>query len=240
MGKIVAVCGSPGGGKTAVGLKLAQEMYFTKKVPVLFLSPDWNKPTLSMLFPQRKESELYSLGAVLDKTAVTADDVLRNTVCTEQMRDFGFLGLKLGENKSSYPIPTEDKVLGLFRAAKELAAYVVVDCSSCFDDPVSAIAMRESDWIVQLIAPDLRSMGYYSSYEERYKLHESKTFKVLNRTDKDVFLPEQEVKEHFGTVLFTMPYSIALKQQAITGTLPEKLSDSKFRKECGALVEMLP
>ena len=239
MGKIVAVCGSPSGGKTTVGLKIAQEIYFSKKVPVLFLSPDWNKPGLSYLFPRRKESELYSLGAVLDHTTITKEDILNNTVYSEQMKDFGFLGLKLGENKNSYPMPTGDKVSGLFRAAEELAAYTVVDCSSCFDDPVSAIAMRESDWVVQLIVPDLRSMGYYSSYEERYKLVESKTFKVLNRTDKDVFLPEQEVKEHFKTVLFTLPYSIALKQQAITGSLPEKLHDPKFRKECAALVEML-
>ena len=240
MCKIIAVCGSPSSGKTTVGLKIAQELYFKKKTPVLFLSPDWNKPTLSYLFPRRKESDLFSLGAVLDHTVITQEELLKHTVYTEQMKDFGFLGLKTGENRSSYPVPTEDKVLGLFRAAGEIAAYTVVDCSSCFDDPVSTIAMREADWNIQLIVPDLRSMGYYSSYEERYKLYESKTFKVLNRTDKDVFLPEQEVKEHFGTVMFTMPYSIALKQQAITGTLPEKLSDSKFRKECGALVGMLP
>lgn len=123
MGKIIAVCGSPSSGKTTVGLKIAQELYFKKKKPVFFLSPDWNKPTLSYLFPRRKESDLFSLGAVMDHTAITQEELLKHTVCTEQMKDFGFLGLKTGENRLSYPVPTEDKVLGLFRVAKELAAY---------------------------------------------------------------------------------------------------------------------
>ena len=239
MAEIIAVCGSPASGKTTAGLKIAQEIYFRKKQPVLFLSPDWNKPSLAYLFPRRKTSDLYSLGTALDHTTVTSEDLLKSTVYSDQMKNFGFLGFKTGESRSSYPVPTEDKVLSLFRSAGEVAGNLVVDCSSCFDDPISAIAVREADWIVQLIVPDLRSMGYYATYEERYRIYEEKTFKVLNRTDNDVFLPEQEVKEHFGTVLFSLPYSRELKQQSVSGTLPGKLTDMKFRKECAAMVEML-
>lgn len=239
MAQIIAICGSPAGGKTTVGMKIAQEVYFKTRVPVLYLSPDWNKSSLSYFFPRRKESDLYSLGTVLDHTAVTKDDVLRSTVYSEQMKNFGFLGFKTGENRSSYPVPTEDKVLSLFWAASDLADYIFVDCSSCFDDPVSVIAARESGHILQMIVPDLRSMGYYASFGERYKQYDHKTVKALNRTDKDVFLPEQEVKEHFGSVRFSIPYSRELKQQSVNGTLPDKLTDIKFRKEIGKIAEML-
>ena len=93
MAQIIAICGSPAGGKTTVGMKIAQEVYFKTRVPVLYLSPDWNKSSLSYFFPRRKESDLYSLGTVLDHTAVTKDDVLRSTVYSEQMKNFGFLSV---------------------------------------------------------------------------------------------------------------------------------------------------
>ena len=46
MSKLIAVCGSPESGKTTLGLKLAQELYFTKKTSVLFLSVDLNVPIM--------------------------------------------------------------------------------------------------------------------------------------------------------------------------------------------------
>ena len=47
MSKLIAVCGSPESGKTTLGLKLAQELYFTKKTSVLFLSVDLNVPIMA-------------------------------------------------------------------------------------------------------------------------------------------------------------------------------------------------
>ena len=102
MAKIIAVCGSPSSGKTTSALKIAQEIYFTAKCPILFISPDTNTPTLSYLFPRSKDSELFSLGVALDKTTITAEDILRQTVNTDNMKNFGFLGLKTGENKYKF------------------------------------------------------------------------------------------------------------------------------------------
>ena len=41
MSKLIAVCGSPESGKTTLALKLAQELYYTKKTSVLFFSVDF-------------------------------------------------------------------------------------------------------------------------------------------------------------------------------------------------------
>ena len=232
MAKIIAVCGSPASGKTTSALKIAEEIYFYAKCPVLFISPDTNTPALSYLFPRSKDTELFSLGAVLDKTTVTSEDILKQTISTDSMKNFGFLGLKVGENKYSYAKPTEDKVREFLVACSQVVSFVVVDCSSNFDDLVSEVAMREANVNIQLISPDLRSMGYYSAYEEKYNSIADKCIKVINLMDNDIFLPIEEVKAHFKGVDFMLPYSRPLKQQAITGTLIQKIPDSKYENIC--------
>lgn len=232
MAKIIAVCGSPASGKTTVGLKIAQEIYFTAKCPVLFIFSDTNTPALSYIFPRNKDTELFSLGVVLDKTTITSEDVLKQTVNIDSMKNFGFLGFKAGENKHSYAKPTEDKIKDFFTACGNIAPIVFVDCASNFDNLVSEIAMREADINIQLICPDLRSMGYYSAYEEKYNAKADKSIKVINIMDNDIFLPVDEVKTHFKYVDFILPYSRSLKQQAITGTLYNKINDSKFKSSC--------
>ena len=232
MAKIIAVCGSPSSGKTTAGLKIAQEIYWSAKCPVLFISPDTNTPTLSFLFPRSKDTELFSLGVALDKTSITTEDILKQTVNVNSMKDFGFLGLKSGENKYSYAKPTQDKIREFFVSCGNIAPIIFVDCASNFDDVISEIAMREAEINIQFISPDLRCMGYYSAYEERYEAIADKCIKVMNLMDNDIFLPIDEVKAHFSNVNFILPYSRILKQQAITGTLPEQIRDAKYKAAC--------
>lgn len=239
MAKIIAVCGSPSSGKTTAGLKIAQEIYFATREPILFVSPDTNTPALSFLFPRSKDTELYSLGAALDKTTVTCDDILRQTVSLESMNNFGILGLKTGENKYSYAKPTEEKVQEFLSSCGKIAPIVIVDCASNFDDPVSKVAMSEADINIQLISPDLRSMGYYSAYEEIYNNISDKCIKIINLMDNDIFLPIVEVKSHFKNVNFVLPYSRFLKHQAITGTLTKKLIDPKYKSVCANIARMV-
>ena len=58
MSKMIAVCGSPGSGKTTASLKIAQELYYEKKGTILFLSPDINIPAMAYIFPHSKDSDL--------------------------------------------------------------------------------------------------------------------------------------------------------------------------------------
>lgn len=232
MSKLIAVCGSPASGKTTTALKVAEEIYYHTNLPVLFISPDTNIPSLAYLFPRSKENELFSLGEALDKTTITCEDILKQTIYTKNMRNFGFLGLKLGENKYSFPKPTGQKIREFFYSCEQIAPIVVVDCTSYFDDLISEIAIRESDVNIQLISPDLRSMGYYSAYEEKYKAFEDKCVKVITLMDNDLFLPIEEIKTHFKSIEYVIPYSRALKQQAITGTLVEKISDIPYKSVC--------
>ena len=229
MSKMIAVCGSPGSGKTTAALKIAQEIYYGKNGSVIFLSPDLNVPCMAYLFPHCKESELYSIGVALDKTGIFREDVMKQIVTVKTMRNFGFLGFKNGENRYSYPRPTEDKVLDLFRAMGEIADFVVVDCMSDPDDLISNMARAEADIAVQMITPDLKCMVYYASQADQFTSIADRRIKVMNIREKDLYLPVEEVKSHFKGVDFMLPYSHALKQQTITGTLSERIGDSKYR-----------
>lgn len=229
MGKFIAVCGSPESGKTVTALKLAQEIYVEARQRVLFFSPDLSVPLMGYLFPHCKESDLYSIGKALDQTDIYKEDVLKRVVTVKTMTSFGYLGFKAGENKYTYPRPTEDKVLQLFACMRDLAEYVIVDCVSDPADLMSAMAKSEADVIIQMISPDLKCMTYYASNAEQYAAISDRTVKVMNKKENDIFLPNEEVAAHFGNVQFVLPYSQALKRQTYTGTLSERILDSKYR-----------
>ncbi|MBO5019333.1 MAG: ATP-binding protein [Clostridia bacterium] len=237
MSKLIAVCGSPESGKTTLALKLAQELYYSMKTSVLFLSVDLNVPIMGYVFPHCKESDLYSIGKTLDKTDIYREDVMKQIVTVKTMMNFGYLGFKAGENKYSYPRPTEDKVLELFRCMSEIAEYVVIDCVSDNEDFISILAKREADVVIQAITPDLKCMTYFASNGDAYLGCADKTTIVMNTTEKDLYLPFDEVKNHFKKVQFVLPYSLALKQQTITGTLSERLADRKYREVISKLAK---
>ena len=240
MSKLIAVCGGPDSGKTTFSLKLAQEIYWQKKGnTVLFLSPDLEVPSLGFLFPNSKDQELYSIGKALDKTDIYKEDVMRQFVNVKTMLNFAFLGFKLGENKYSYPQPTEDKAGQFFSALRSTADYIVVDCTCREEDLISRLAKRDCDVAIQLFNPDIRSMVYYASCVNQFIAIEGKKIKVLNIQDNDLYLPIEETKAAFGGVDYILPYSRPIKQQTITGTLSEKLYDKAYRKITEEIAEKI-
>ena len=99
------------------------------------------------------------------------------------------------------------------------------------------MALSESDAVVQLITPDLKSIVYYISHKDKYEAYENKAIKVINIKDRDIYLPVKEIKENFNKVEFIMPYSQSIKQQCITGTLSEKLNDGKYNAIISGVIE---
>ncbi len=239
MAKTIAVCGCPNSGKTVTALKLAKQIYDNKKgkTTVVVVSPDMTTPTLGFLFPNSKDLEMYSLGVVLDKTDIFKEDIIRQFVTTKTMKNFAFLGFKLCENKYSYPEPTEGKITQLFSALEEVAEYIIVDCTSDENDPISNIAKRDCNVAVQIFNPDIKSMVYYASCINQFLMIEGKKIKVLNIMDNDLYLPIDEVKEKNKGIEFVIPYSRQLKQQMITGTLSESLHDIKYLFAIGEIAK---
>lgn len=239
MSKIIAVCGSPDSGKSSIAIKVAQTLYNKGKKRVLYFSPDLMVPCMGYIFPHCKESDLYSIGKVLDKTDVYREDVLRSIVTTKNMPNFGYLGYKANENKYTYARPTEDKISQLFMNMRELADYIVIDCMSDRSDLISSLAKAEADVIVQVVTPTLKCMSYYAANGDQFIAFADKVVKVINIKDNDIYLPVGEVKEHFKDVEIKIPYSHSLKQQSITGTLSEHITDKVFCDNISRLAKVV-
>ena len=237
MSKIITFCGSPASGKTTAALKIAEEIYYAKKVSVIFLSPDLSVPCLAFVFPHSKETELYSVGKAMDRTDICREDILKQMNYIKSMENFGFLGFKAGENRYTYPRHTEDKIINLFSVLTEMADYVIVDCTDNDGGLISSVAKSRADKQIWLINPDIKSMSYYTSNSGISEYNGHNCIKVMNITDNDLFLPISEVANFFKGVDFSLPFSKELKQQTITGTLYERLADAKYRSAAKSIAK---
>ncbi|MBP9989776.1 MAG: ATP-binding protein [Ruminococcus sp.] len=123
MGKIIAVYGSPGSGKTSLSLMLARELYLkaSDKGKVIFLSSDLNVPSIGLIFPNYKPDEIGTLSAVLDSTDISENNLLKNSVTIKSLNNFCCLGFKSGDNRYSFPVPTQNKLNSMFDILSEMS-----------------------------------------------------------------------------------------------------------------------
>ena len=135
MGKLIAVWGSPGSGKTTFSVKLAEALYNRSrgKSAVIVVFTDIVTPTIPVIFPNFRSEDVFSVGTILTKPDFFADDVVSNMVMTKDRMNLGYLGYKDSENKHSFPDYTEEKAKYLYDVLVGIADYVIVDCMSIPD-----------------------------------------------------------------------------------------------------------
>ena len=105
MGKLIAVWGSPGSGKTTFSVKLAEALYNRSrgKSAVIVVFTDIVTPTIPVIFPNFRSEDVFSVGTILSKPDFFADDVVSNMVMTKDRMNLGFLGYKDGETITAFP-----------------------------------------------------------------------------------------------------------------------------------------
>ena len=240
MSKMRAIWGAPNSGKTTFGVKLASTIYERYNATVLMLSCDNIIPTLPSLFPNSKSDELYSVGAALSKTDITQQEVIKCIVTLKSKINLGFLGYKDGENKYTYPSYDEIKAHTILEVIKSLADYVVVDCTSSLDNPLSAVAIKESNEVIRLAAPTLKCMSYFSSQLPLYAdpaFCFDRQIVGLNCTEADCYMPLEESKNFLKEVSFTLPYSHEIRQQTVDGELIKNVADKKYAVKFKAIAD---
>lgn len=241
MAEIITVSGSPGSGKTAFAVKLAQEIYLTKRGigkegRVILLSADTMIPSIGVLFPRVKQDELRSVGEVFDRTNPVAEDILRQIVTVDGMANLGYLGYRAGEDRYTYAVPTDDKLDTFFRLLTEISDCIIVDCSCRSLDPTDAFASRRATHRIQTINPDLKSIVYYGSNP----MADERAIKVLNITEKELYLPISETQSYFeGSFDAIIPYSLELKKQALKGELFAPIPDAKYKKALSGVLDRI-
>ena len=159
-----------------------------------------------------------------------------NLTTHKKMPYLTMLGLRKGENEYTYAACTKQQAEELINGLREIAPYVVIDCSSYIaNDILSAVALMEADSVLRLANCDLKSIGYLSSqlpllrelhWDEDKQYKAASNIKPLQAADR--------IGQVLGSVAFQLPHSQELEEQYLEGTLLNDLSmkDSKaFRRE---------
>ena len=242
MSKVIAIWGAPNSGKTTFATKLARAIYDSYQATVIVVYTDNETPTLPVVFPNYKKEDICSVGVALAKTDIDRFDVVRQMVTVKDKQNFCFLGFACGENKYTYPAFDAGKVRALYSVLTTLADYVIIDCTSSLKNPLAKVAVREADTVIRLAAPTLKSVSYFASQlplyaDPMFRLNEQ--IQGICVTDADLYMPIEEIKAQLQDVRFTIPYSRAVKQQMLDGTLYEATNDKRFNSKLGAIVEKI-
>lgn len=233
--KILAVWGSPSSGKTTLSAKLAGFLS-GEGYDVALLLCDTDAPPLPLLAaPSDIETE-KSLGSILAAARININLILQNSMTLKRNDHLTLIGMLKGENAFSYPKYTSQQGKQLLENLREIADFVIVDCSSHLsDDVLSTVSLIEADTVLRLINCDLKSISYLSSQlpllaDAKFKVE--KQVKVANNV-QDIHAGEN-IEQVLGGVSFTVPHCSGVENQYLAGELlkntPVKRETKEFRK----------
>ena len=229
-GGVLAVWGSPGCGKTVTAVKIAKHLASQKKNVALLLC-DMTAPMMPCICPPSELECDKSLGSIFAAQRISVNLIKHNLTTHKKLSYLTMLGLRKGENEYTYAACTKQQAEELIRGLREIAPYVVIDCSSYIaNDILSAVALMEADSVLRLANCDLKSIGYLSSqlpllrelhWDEDKQYKAASNIKPLQAADR--------IGQVLGSVAFQLPHSQELEGQYLEGTLLNDLSmkDSK-------------
>lgn len=243
MGKLIAVCGSPGCGKTTFSVKLAEVLYSRSrgKSAVIVVFTDVVTPAIPVIFPNFRSEDVFSVGTILSKPDFFADDVVSNMVMTKGRMNLGYLGYKDGENHHSFPEYTDKKAKYLYDVLVGIADYVIVDCMSLPDSNyLTSVALESADQIIRLSTPDLKCLSFEMSQLKNYAscgyLRENDVV-VMNIPRSELNLVAADTRWQLGQINYTVPYSPTIMEQYMEGCLYEPMKDKRFMQAVRAVAE---
>ena len=149
-GGVLAVWGSPGCGKTVTAVKIAKHLASQKKNVALLLC-DMTAPMMPCICPPSELECDKSLGSIFAAQRISVNLIKHNLTTHKKLSYLTMLGLRKGENEYTYAACTKQQAEELIRGLREIAPYVVIDCSSYIaNDILSAVALMEADSVLRL------------------------------------------------------------------------------------------
>lgn len=228
--QMLAVWGSPGSGKTTVAVKLAARLAMQKRDVALLLC-DMNTPMLPCICPPGDIAEEHSLGSILAAPHVAETLVRHNCMTHKRLKHLTILGMRKGENEYTYPAYERTQAEELLEALRNIAPFVIIDCSSYIaNDILSAISLLESDAVLRLVKCDLKSISYLTSQLPLLRDTGWEADKQY-KTASDVRANEasDHIEQVLGSVAFQIPHSEELYKQVLEGNLFQELSLKESR-----------
>ena len=238
--RVLAVWGSPSCGKTTIAAKIAGYIA-DKGFDVALLLCDTDAPPLTLLAsPSDIETE-KSLGSILAAARITENLVMQNAITFKKNKHIVAFGLMKGENSFSYPKYTQVQAKELIDTLRDIADFVVIDCSCHLsDDILSTVSLIEADCVLRLINCDLKSISYLSSQlpllaDSRFKC--DKQLKAANNV-KSIHSREN-IEQIIGGVTFTVPHSDLVERQYLEGELLKDTPVKRESKEFRVMIEQI-
>ena len=238
--RVLAVWGSPSCGKTTIAAKIAGYIA-DKGFDVALLLCDTDAPPLPLLAsPSDIETE-KSLGSILAAARITKNLIMQNAITFKKNKHIVAFGLMKGENSFSYPKYTQVQAKDLIYTLRDIADFVVIDCSCHLsDDILSTVSLIEADCVLRLINCDLKSISYLSSQlpllaDSRFK--SDKQLKAANNV-KSIHSREN-IEQIIGGVTFTVPHSDLVERQYLEGELLKDTPVKRESKEFRVMIEQI-
>lgn len=216
-GKVVAVWGNSGSGKTTTSLKLALKLADEKK-NVIVIFTDIIAPDAKIINPFEKD--LSSIGNLWTTPNCSKEQIYKALITTKS-KYICFLGYKHGENIFSHSDYTKENILDVFMKIKTMADYVIIDCVSQFAyDTISTVALEISDTVICLGEATPKAFSFFDSnldllLDSRFKREEH--IRVLSKIKsyqaRDIML------NRIGNVNIEIPYTDEIEMQMLEGKL---------------------
>ncbi|MBR3772700.1 MAG: AAA family ATPase [Clostridium sp.] len=215
-GKIIAVWGSVGSGKTTLSSQLALALA-EKNKEVLVVYTDNITPVVPVLIPSQKEQ--ISMGALWSNPECSSDTILKSCVFTSS-KHVCVLGYKGTEDAFSYPDYIKENVYRILMEMKALADYVIVDCVSyAVYNILSTVALEIADNVLRVGEASLKSFSFFDSNlamftDSRYQTDEH--IRILSKIKS--FQPKELAKARLSTS-YELPYEFDIECSMLEGTL---------------------
>ncbi|MFI3228398.1 MAG: ParA family protein [Clostridia bacterium] len=232
---VLAVWGTPSSGKTIISARIADYLASKKQNVVLLLCDD-TAPMLPCIIPPTELEIEKSLGSILAVPTVTENIVRHNMITLKHNSHLTLVGMLKGENEYTYAPYTTIQAEQLIDVLREIADFVVIDCSSYIaNDVLSAVALKEADDVLRLVNCDLKSISYLSSQLlliRNNNFDMDRQYRIASNVK-----PNQSIDKMsgaLGNVTFTLPHSSEIEEMILQGNLFAELSlknSREFRKE---------
>lgn len=239
--QVLAVWGSPGSGKTTVSVRLAKYMADHKR-NVLLLLCDMTSPMLPCICPPSELECERSLGSILAATHITDALIRQNCITLKKTEYLTIVGMLKGENMYTYPSYPPELATELIDHLRDIAPYVIIDCSSYIAyDILSAVSLLEADSVLRLVNCDLKSVSYLSSQLpllQDQKWDSDKQYKAASNIKSNQ--AGTHIEQVLGNMTFQIPHSYELENLALSGNLLGglELKDSRgFRSEIAKIAK---
>lgn len=240
VGGILCVWGSPSSGKSILSAKVAKYLADRRKDTILVLC-DTSAPMLPCLLPPQELDVEKSMGAILSAPHVEPNLVENHMMTLKNNPHLSIIGMLKGENEYTYAPYSRVQAEELLDCLREIAPYVIVDCSSYIaNDVLSAVSLMDCDSVIRLVNCDLKSISYLSSQLpllENSGFDMEKQYKVAGNVK-----PQQGTNQMvgaLGSLSFQIPYSEEVEQQYLSGSLLSELTlkgSRGFRNEVKKIV----